>query len=74
MRLFLVEKEDACGKHDAKYIVQAITKLKALDKVNLTPDDVQEMNEPYREEPFPRYRVTVEEIDFNDDGFYVLDC
>ena len=73
MRLFLVEKQDACGKHDAKYIVQAITAKKALGKVNLSPDDVQEMNEPYKDEPFPRYKVTVEEIDFNDDGFYVLD-
>ena len=73
MRLFLIEKDDACGKHDAKYIVQAINEIKALDKVNLSPDDVQEMNEPYGEEPFPRYSVSVTEIEFNYEGFYVLD-
>ncbi|MFM6157943.1 MAG: hypothetical protein ACKPE3_33945 [Sphaerospermopsis kisseleviana] len=74
MRLFLVEKIDACGKHDAQYIVQAISELKALDKVNLSPDDVREMNEPYKQNAFPRYKVTVEEINFNGEGFYVLDC
>ncbi|MFM7372106.1 MAG: hypothetical protein ACKO2Z_30840 [Sphaerospermopsis kisseleviana] len=73
MRLFLVEKIDQCGKHDAQYIVQAISELKALDKVGLSPDDVREMNQPYKENPFPRYKVTVEEIEFNYDGFYVLD-
>ena len=73
MKLFLVEKQDACGKYDAQYIVQAVTENEALQKVNLTPDDVWEINEPFREEPFPRYKVTVEEIEFNQDGFYLLD-
>lgn len=74
MRLFLVEKTDACGKHNAKYIVQAATEEEARIKVNLSPDAIQEMNEPYREEPFPRFSVVVEEIHFNQDGFYLLDC
>ena len=71
--LFLVEKRDACGG-GVQYIVQAATESEALEKVNLSPDAIQEMNEPYREEPFPRYKVTVEEIEFNQDGFYLLDC
>ena len=73
MKLFLVEKRDACGG-DVKYIVQAATESEALEKVNLSPDAIQEMNEPYREEPFPRYKAVVEEIEFNQDGFYLLDC
>lgn len=72
MKLFLVEKRDACGKYDAKYIVQAATESEALEKVNLSPDAIQEMNEPYREEPFPRYMAVVEEIEFNPDGFYLV--
>lgn len=72
MKLFLVEKRDACGG-SVQYIVQAVTENKALEKVNLTPDAIQEMNEPYQGEPFPRYKVTVEEIEFNQDGFYLLD-
>ena len=43
-------------------------------KVNLSPDAIQEMNKPYQGEPFPRYEVNVEEINFNQDGFYLLDC
>jgi hypothetical protein len=73
MKLFLIQKEDACGKYDAQYIVQAGTQTEALEKVNLTPDDIREMNEPYQGEPFPRYKVVVEEIEFNQDGFYLLD-
>ena len=75
--LFLVEKRDACGG-GVQYIVQAATESEALEKVNLTPDDVQEMNQPrqhskhYQGEPFPRFSVVVEEIEFNQDGFYLL--
>lgn len=72
MKLFLVEKRDACGG-GVQYIVLAATESEALEKVNLSPDAIQEMNEPYQGEPFPRYEVNVEEINFNQDGFYLLD-
>lgn len=72
MQLFLVQKIEACDKYAAQYIVQAATESEALEKVNLSPDAIQEMNEPYREEPFPRYMAVVEEIEFNSDGFYLI--
>lgn len=70
MQLFLVQKIDACGKYDAQCIVQAATEAEALEKVNLSPDAIQEMNQG---ESFSRYKAVVEEIEFHHGVFYLPD-
>ena len=71
MKLFLIEKRDVLGNDDARYIVQAVAENEALQKVNLTPDDVKlfQIGSLNGEESFPRFTVTVEEIE---EGFYLL--
>ena len=64
MKLFLVEKRDACDKYDVLSIVLAATESEALEKVNLSPDDVRlfQIGSLNGEESFPRFSVSVEEI------------
>lgn len=68
---FVVKKTDEYNKHDACYIVKASSKEEALKKVNLAPADLQELNKDYELQPYPRYGVEVEEINFTD-GVYKL--
>lgn len=73
MKLFLVEKRDLLGNDDARYIVQATTQDEATQKVNLSPDDVRlfQIGSLNGEESFSRFIIIVEEIEFNQEGFYL---
>jgi hypothetical protein len=72
MKLFHIIKEDAANKHNAAYIVKANSPELALRKVNLTPTDVEELNKEYKSQSFPRYSVSIEEIDLTDKTFYEI--
>ena len=73
MKLFLVTKSDVLDKNQATYIVKADSPEAALKEVNLTPADLAELNADYISHPFPRYSVSVEEIDLDDRKVYRLD-
>lgn len=70
--LFNVRKLDAADKNKASYIVKANSAEDALTEVNLTSADVAELNQEYNF-PFPRYSVSIEEINLEDRNFYLLD-
>ena len=73
MKLFHIIKEDAAAnKHNAAYIVKANSPELALREVNLTPTDVEELNKEYKSQSFPRYSVSIEEINLEDRAFYQL--
>jgi hypothetical protein len=71
--LFHIIKEDAADKHNAAYIVEANSAELALQEVGLTPDDLAELNSNYVSQAFPKYSVSVEEIDLSNRSFYRLD-
>jgi hypothetical protein len=56
--LFHIIKEDAADKHNAAYIVEA---------------NSAELNSNYVSQAFPKYSVSVEEIDLSNRSFYRLD-
>ena len=73
MKLFHVMKNDVIDKNQATYIVAADSESAALQEVGLTSADLAELNADYINQPFPRYSVSVEEIDLTDRKVYRLD-
>ena len=73
MKLFHVMKNDVIDKNQATYIVKADSESAALQEVGLTSADLAELNADYINQPFPRYSVSVEEIDLTDRKVYRLD-